>query len=283
MSANATTKQITFSQFNEAVKGSRGFQLFSASNPKVEKGEKAGYQTFILHLAPASLSGWNTCPMATIGCKAACLNTAGRGGIMGGHGILTADDVAKGLRNTIQNARINRTRLFFSDRTAFMVLLVKEIEKAIRLAKRNGLVPVFRLNGTSDIRWETIRVPLTPRNHQTFDNVMAMFPDVQFYDYTKIANRKNVPANYSLTFSLADGNEAQASEALANGVNVAVVFRDLDTVNRYITAGRYGVNPIARGDDTDLRFLDPKGEFGTIIALYAKGNAKRDTSGFVRD
>lgn len=271
-----TQNKITLAQFNELVKGSRGFQLFSASNPKVEKGEKAGYQTFILHLAPASLSGWNTCPMATLGCKAACLNTAGRGGIMGGHGILTAEDVAKGVRNTIQNARINRTRLFFSDRQAFMNLLVKEIRKAIRLAARNGLIPVFRLNGTSDIRWEREAVGNSA-------NIMALFPDVQFYDYTKIANRKNIPANYSLTFSLADGNETQASEALANGTNVAVVFRDLDTVNRYIAEGHYGVNPIARGDDTDLRFLDPKGEFGTIIALYAKGNAKRDTSGFVRD
>lgn len=277
---------ITLAQFNEAVKGSRGFQLFSASNPKVEKGEKAGYQTFILHLAPASLSGWNTCPMATLGCKAACLNTAGRGGIMGGHGILTADDVANGIRNTIQNARINRTRLFFSDRASFMDLLVKEIRKAIRLAARNGLVPVFRLNGTSDIRWEAIRVGNS-------ENIMALFPDVQFYDYTKIANRKNIPANYSLTFSLADGNEAQASEALANGVNVAVVFRDLETVNRYVASGRYGVNPVYRGDDTDLRFLDPQAahndalhpdvKYGNIIALYAKGNAKSDTSGFVRD
>jgi hypothetical protein len=83
------TKQITIAQFNDAVKGSRGFQLLTVGNPKTAKGEGRGYFTFILHLAPASLSGWNVCPMATAGCKAACLNTAGRGGIMGGHGILT--------------------------------------------------------------------------------------------------------------------------------------------------------------------------------------------------
>ena len=81
-----------------------------------------------------------------------------------------------------------------------MALLVKEIGKAIRLARKNDLVPVFRLNGTSDIRWESIAIDGAA-------SIMALFPDVQFYDYTKLPNRKNVPANYALTFSLADGNE----------------------------------------------------------------------------
>jgi hypothetical protein len=272
-----TQRELSITEFHNAVGGSRGFKLFSASNPKVAKGEGHGFQTFILHLAPASLSGWNVCPMATLGCKAACLNTAGRGGIMGGHGILTAADVANGIRNTIQTARINRTRLFFSDRVAFMDLLVREIRKAIRLAERNGLVPVFRLNGTSDIRWETIPVYLSGPNGPR--NVFELFPDVQFYDYTKIANRKSIPANYALTFSLADGNETDALQALANGQNVAAVFRDIARVETAVAEGYMGF-PVARGDETDLRFRDPAGH---IIALYAKGNAKRDTSGFVRD
>src|SRR4051812_30271137 len=97
----------------EFTNGSRGFRVLTPSNPKVEKGRGAGYWTFILHLAPAKLSGFNVCPMATAGCKAACLNTAGRGGIMAGHGILSAQDVANGMRNTIQNSRIQRTRVFF--------------------------------------------------------------------------------------------------------------------------------------------------------------------------
>jgi hypothetical protein len=257
-------------------KGSRGFRLLTPGNPKTEKGKGKGYWTFILHLAPASLSGFNVCPMATEGCKAACLNTAGRGGIMAGHGILTAADVANGLRNTIQSARIRKTKAFFAHRDWFMDVLSDDIQKAAELAARNGYKVAIRLNGTSDIRWETIPCG-------AFANVFRQFQTVQFYDYTKIANRKNIPANYSLTFSLADGNEAQASAALANGVNVAVVFRDKATVQRHIEAGRYGVNPIANGDDTDLRFLDPQGSFGHVIALYAKGNAKRDTSGFVRD
>jgi hypothetical protein len=249
-----------------------GFKLLTPGNPKTEKGEAQGYWTFILHLAPASLSGFNVCAMATQGCKAACLNTAGRGGIMGGHGILTHDDVARGIQNTIQKARIRRTRRFFTERDAFMTDLVRDIAKAIGKARKAGFVPVFRLNGTSDIRWES--VPACGKA-----NIFAAFPTVQFYDYTKLPNRRNVPANYHLTFSLADGNDAQATQALANGMNVAAVFRNKATVSRVVDSGYMG-RPVFIGDDSDLRFLDPRGH---IIALYAKGNAKRDASGFVRD
>ena len=249
-----------------------GFKLLTPGNPKTEKGRGAGYWTFILHLAPARLSGFNVCAMATQGCIAACLNTAGRGGIMGGHGILTHADVAAGIQNTIQRARIRRTRWFFEDRAGFMTALADDIAKAIAKAKRTGFVPVFRLNGTSDIRWE--REPVAG-----FPNIMTLFPDVQFYDYTKLPNRRNVPANYDITFSLADGNEQHARTAWQNGMNVAAVFRNADTVARYVAQGFQGM-PVFVGDDSDLRFLDPR---GVIVALYAKGNAKRDASGFVRD
>jgi hypothetical protein len=256
-------------------KGSRGFRLLTPGNPKTEKGRGAGYWTFILHLAPASLSGFNVCAMATAGCKAACLNTAGRGGIMAGHGILTAADVAAGLRNTIQAARIRKTKAFFADRSMFMRVLVADIMRAVSMARRAGFTPVFRLNGTSDIRWETI--PVEREGLYRHANVMECFPDVQFYDYTKIANRRGLPANYALTFSLADGNETHARAALANGLNVAAVFADKARVSRAEADGFLGY-PVANGDETDLRFLDPANH---VIALYAKGNAKRDTSGFV--
>lgn len=272
---------LTNAQFKAAFpKGNMGFRLLTPGNPKTEKGKGAGYWTFILHLAPASLSGFNVCPMATLGCKAACLNTAGRGGIMAGHGILTAADVASGIHNTIQKARIRKTRAFFEHRDVFMATLAKDIERAMRLARDKGYVPAFRLNGTSDIRWETLGL-----NQWGYDfrNVFEAFPTVQFYDYTKIANRKNIPANYALTFSLADGNDAQAAQALANGMNVAAVFRDKATQARYVRDGFTWAGMDVRavnGDETDLRFLDPR---GVVVALYAKGNARRDQSGFVRD
>ena len=236
-------------------------KLLTTGNPKTLKGEGMGYLTSILHLAPSRLSGYNVCPMATDGCSAACLNTAGRGGIFK-PGETT---------NMIQKARIRKTKMFFEQRDAFMTQLVKEIRNAVKLAAKHGLTPVFRLNGTSDVRWETIRVydvtaPVSWRS------IMDMFPDIQFYDYTKIVNRKNLPDNYHLTFSLAESNEADAVTALENGMNVAAVFHKVPT--------EYLEHPVIDGDKSDLRFLDPK---GVIVGLKAKGKAKKDTtSGFVK-
>ena len=132
----------------------------------------------------------------------------------------------------------------------------------------------IRLNATSDIRWEASAF------HVDGKSIMDHFPEVQFYDYTKLANRRNLPSNYHLTFSLADGNQLQAYAALANGINVAAVFRSQADVADAIDGGFMG-RPVVDGDETDLRFLDPKG--GVIVALYAKGNARHDTTGFVVD
>jgi hypothetical protein len=263
-----------------------GLKLLTPGNPKTVKGEKKGFVTFILHLAPARLSGFQVCPMATTGCSAACLNTAGRGGMAKGEGRLTVAEIESGQRtNTIQKARIRKTRQFFTNRETFMMQLEKDISRAITWTVARGLVPVFRLNGTSDIRWETVPVARKVRGKwKAFANIMTAFPDVQFYDYTKIANRRNIPSNYHLTFSLADGNDKAAAMALDAGMNVAAVFRSKETVARYERTGFTLAGlpvPVINGDETDLRFLD-NATGGAIVALYAKGNARRDTSGFVR-
>lgn len=235
-------------------------KLLSTGNPKVLKGMSQGYNTYILHLAPAELSGYgNTCPKATEGCKAACLNTAGRGGMF-----------KKGeTTNVIQKARIRKTILFFTDRRQFMLDLFDDIRKAIKQSEKLGLTPVFRLNGTSDLAWEKYTL-----NEQT---VFEAFPNVQFYDYTKILGRKvaNIP-NYHLTFSAADGNDADVEKAIAAGMNVATVFGLKKTQPMPET---YNGITVFNGDESDLRFLDPK---GVIVGLYAKGKAKKDTTGFVK-
>lgn len=229
-------------------------KLLTVGNPKTLKGEKQGYLTFILHLSPADVSGYQTCPKATEGCKAACLNTAGRGGMF-----------KPGGTNVIQEARKRKTRMFFEQRDAFMALLVEDIQRGIKYAEKRNLIPVFRLNGTSDIAFEKIRVG-------EFRNVMEMFPTVQFYDYTKVLGRKNLPANYSLTFSRAESNELDTRLAVSGGMNVAVVFSSKTLPTTYM--GREVFN----GDESDLRFLDPK---NVIVGLYAKGRAKKDMTGFV--
>ncbi len=288
-------------------------KLLTTGNPKIAKGEKLGFLTAILHLAPARLSGFNVCPMATKGCEMACLNTAGRGGMV---------KIGE-TTNMIQEARIRKTLMFFNERDAFVAQLVKEIGNFVKLAAKYDLTPAVRLNGTSDIRWETV-------NAGDFDNLMDMFPTVQFYDYTKIPNRRNLPANYHLTFSKADGNDEHVHTALANGLNVAVVFRNGEApvkvtltlaqqlagrAKREAARARKALRPfvksvkrprvidmtwlpatyagfaVVNGDGSDLRFLDVTPGFWqklfgiaprpVIVGLKAKGEAKYDTSGFV--
>ena len=236
------------------------------NNAKTVKGQKQGYMTAILYLAPVDLSGYQVCPMASLGCKAACLNTAGQGAF-----------------SNVQQARITKTRFFFEHREAFMRQLAIELGKFVVKAERLGFTPVVRLNGTSDILWERVPVNGAP-------NIMALFPDVQFYDYTKHspAKRTDLPANYVLTFSLDERpeSEVRAVEAIRRGWNVAVVFRgELPYIFRigdyYGPASMTGLGPVhvVDGDQNDLRFLDGH---GVIVGLKAKGKARHDTSGFVR-
>ena len=226
------------------------FKLLSTANPKIQKGTKMGYLSFILHLAPSDLSGKNTCPKATPGCIAACLNTAGRGGMFK-RGETT---------NVIQKARIRKTEYFFADREAFMDDLVSDIMRAVNYARKKGLTPVFRLNGTSDLSWEKY-----PTRYGA-DNIFAQFPTIQFYDYTKVLGRKvSHIENYHLTFSKADGNDADVAEALMQGMSVVAVYDEIPA-------------DVPSADETDLRFLDPR---GIMLGLKAKGRAKKDYSGFV--
>ena len=226
------------------------FKLLSTANPKIQKGTERGYLSFILHLAPADLSGRETCPKRTKGCTAACLNTAGRGGMFK-RGENT---------NMIQKARIRKTQYFFADRDAFMMDLYKDIQKAIKFAEKRDLIPVFRLNGTSDLSWEKYTVGSTDMN------LFQLFPNVQFYDYTKVLGRKvSQYFNYHLTFSKADGNDSDVTRALAQGMSVVAVYDKIP-------------EGVPSADETDLRFLDPK---GIMLGLKAKGRAKKDLSGFV--
>jgi hypothetical protein len=236
--------------------------LLTLENPKTLKGRKDGYATAILHLAPSTMSGRNVCSHSD-GCEAPCLNTSGHGGIA-----LDADGL-----NSVQVARIQRTRLFTRDRVTFMARLVREIEAHITRCAKLGLRPAVRLNGTSDIPWENVRCGDAP-------NVFARFPAVKFYDYTKYPVRLRRRAfgieNYSLTFSLGATNDVHARDAIAAGMNVAAVFA---VKKGQPLPATYMDRPVIDGDESDLRFTDPS---GVIVGLRAKGRAIGDTSGFVR-
>jgi hypothetical protein len=166
--------------------------------------------------------------------------------------------------NAIQQARLRKTKMFFENREQFLADLVADIKLGIKQAEKKNMVPAFRLNGTSDLSWEKYEVA-------DGKNIFQMFPDVQFYDYTKVLGRKTGDIkNYHLTFSNADGNLNDVLAAKQAGLNIAAVFKEVPAT--------YMGRPVINGDETDLRFLDPK---GVIVGLKAKGKAKKDTTGFV--
>ena len=222
-------------------------KLLGTQNYKTVKGEKQGIITGILYLAPASISGWNVCPKASEGCKKACLYKAGRGGL-----------------NSAQLARIKKTEFYYNNRKEFIDLLRKDIKSLIKKAQNKNMIPAVRLNGTSDLNFLTT-------------GIIEEFPQVRFYDYTKVLNRfyKSLPSNYSLTFSKSESNQTEVETALKLGANVAVVF---NTKKGQKLPETYLGYPVYDGDDTDLRFLDPK---NVVIGLRAKGPAIKDKSGFV--
>ena len=231
-----------------------GNLIRAGGDAKTIKGNDSGYLTAIMYMTPYKTLGHNLCPMAkTAGCLEGCLNTAGRGSM-----------------NSVQKGRARKAQWFIKDRNGFMAQLVKDLTRFQNYCERRDLKPAIRLNGTTDIRWELIKV--------SGKTIFELFPNITFYDYTKIANRRNLPNNYHLTFSYSATNAAylkQVDIAKDNGLNIAVVFRNKENIpSEFIGL------PTIDGDKTDLRFLEPK---QSIVALYAKGKARKDNSGFVVD
>jgi len=226
--------------------------LSISADSKTIKGEKIGYLTGILYLAPANTTKYNVCAFAEkANCAIACLFSAGRGAF-----------------SNVQQSRIDKTLYFFEDRDAFMAQLFKNIVALIKKAESKGLKPLVRLNGTSDIKWEN--VPF-----ESYDNIFEAFPNVQFYDYTKDANRKDIPTNYDLTFSYSGvpSFAPYVFKAQSKGMRMAVVFRKESSIPNTFK----GISVVS-GDNSDVRHLDDQ---GVIVGLYAKGAAKRDNTGFV--
>ena len=270
--------------------------LSVSSDAKTVKGEKQGVLPGILYLSPADMISerLNLCPYAGIaGCKAGCLNTAGRGAF-----------------SNVQRARNRKTLFWKQYYNQFMALLIKDIERLHRKADRENMKLAIRLNGTSDIQWEKAnikpgimatlglgkKIMAAIAQCDTFDTtIFDVFPGTQFYDYTKIPGR-TVPANYHLTFSYSGVAEFQpvVEKQLRHNprTNLAVVFngklpKSFNAwmfsqpwagwrVERGLVAGM-GTRTVINGDDSDVRFNDAD---GVVVGLTAKGKAKNEPFGF---
>jgi hypothetical protein len=166
--------------------------------------------------------------------------------------------------SNVKQARIRKTRLFFTDKAKFLETIFQDISNLIKNGAKEEKKVCVRLNGTSDVPWERLGI---------FDK----FSDVQFYDYTKSASRAvdfalgKLPKNYHLTFSRSESNETSALNVLANGGNVAAVFGGK-------LPEKWNGYKVIDGDESDLRFNDEK---NVVVGLKAKGKGKKDSSGFV--
>jgi len=223
--------------------------ILGQASAKTIKGEKIGYLTGIVYLVPSK----KLCPFSELaGCLKPCLNSAGRGA-----------------QHKVQRARQAKTDFFSARPDEFMRALSADIWALERRAAKLGMVPLVRLNGTSDILWENVRLDgLT---------IFELFPDVQFYDYTKHPKR-NVARikNYDLTFSFSGitPQKITLKGVSQPGARVAVVFHRREDIPKTFRGW-----PVVDGDDTDVRHIDPT---GVVVALYAKGRARHDDSGFTQ-
>jgi hypothetical protein len=228
-------------------------RILGTSSTKTIKGEKLGYLTAIVYLTPDG----DICPLAkSAGCLVPCLNSAGRGAF-----------------NSVQAARLSKTLFFKNNNRAYMLSLCADIWTMANKAQKLKMQLLIRLNGTSDIAYENIIV-------LDGKNVFQLFPEIQFYDYTKHPSRKLANKtfnNYDLTYSYSGITpDSITLKGIQNPDNsrVAVVFMRKED----IPASFRGWDVID-GDDTDVRHIEPK---TVVVGLYAKGKAKHDMSGFTQ-
>ena len=208
---------------------------------KHEKGFNLNMLTYSIYLSPAKSSGYEVCPMRTDECTSLCLNESGRGVYSG-----------------TQNARIKKTKLFYEEREFYVRWVISEITQFRQTAKKKEMDFCVRLNNTSDLSPEIMYI----NDNGVKKNLLQIFPDVQFYDYTKVPNRIKLMEkypNYDLTFSYSGENLPQCNEMLEKGVRVAMVFKTVP--DKFM-----GV-PVIDGDKYDFRFIDPS---NVIVGLKFK-------------
>lgn len=206
---------------------------------KTIKGVKYGYLTGIMYLQPSL----ELCPYSTEGCRSSCLWTSGRGQM-----------------TVVQKARQKRTADFKRNRQKFFLRLIGEIILLQKRAIREKMACCVRLNGTSDI---------------DFTPIVNYFEgsECRFYDYTKNFWKVvfNNQKKYYLVYSRHEHTKTWQLWLLKLlRKNSAVVFKG------NLPKSYKGIKVID-GDESDLRFLDPK---GVIVGLHAKGRGKKDTTGF---
>lgn len=252
--------EMTNKEYQAALKtiGVSYLGNFSQTAKMVLNEKVGGVITYNIYLAPWKLAGFingheiNVCPRGEH-CALYCLNASGHN---------KAEILYRGIENSrINNARIKKTRLFYTDRELFMRIMIFEMKSAMRYAAKRDMEFSVRLNCTSDISPLAFKIE--------GKNVLELFPNVQFYDYTKVENRFNLVReypNYNLTFSYDGFNWDNCALFLENGINVAVVFES------DVVPVAYKGYPVIDMTKTDLRYKDPQGGFVGYLHYHRSAN-----------
>lgn len=211
-----------------------GSETWLDSNPKIEKtkgvdnftmdGKKLIFEPYLINLLPASQSGFNLCICATKECAATCLHTAGNIGAL-------VDKTMSRLRKSWFIALDNEQA--FKQIAKQIANKKKKVDEFNKTSKDSRKQMIVRLNGTSDLIWRA----MTGEG----GNLFEMFPDIIYYDYSKMDEIKNFirgevldkdgnslgkfPSNYHLTLSYGGSHGMDNyRQVLASGENLAVPF-----------------------------------------------------------
>lgn len=255
---------------------------------KADLNVASGYGTYMLYLAShkeafvdeqgsylSQYAGLTMCPGASPECFGHCLTHSGQM-----------------IMPHAKQARIRKTRLLLDNPSEFGRLLHWDVDAHLRWCQRNGMLPSFRFNGTSDYHFEDWVVPHLGINIHQY--ILDVSPGSMINEYTKrfgVMKRWLSGAylkNLYMTFSLHEKNELQAREILRFGGNVAVVFR---TKKHHPLPSSWWGHPVFDGDTDDLRWMDAARarragldpSRGLVVGLRAKGQLARRESPFAID
>jgi hypothetical protein len=279
MSANAKGRQAIVKQARDVLREQHNIGTLLGENGKLEKTRIGDYgltyegqSVASLGLGLASAQRLNTqervttCPKSAI-CEGLCLgDTSGQNQLYGGE-----DQFRQGPRLS----QYLKTEALMLNPEAFGVLLSHEIQSFVNKTKAMDYQPAIRLNVTSDI---------PPKVYKA---IIDAFPNVMFYDYTKLFGNKSIAPNHHLTYSSSGASQRVGNELIVNklstwdkdvqkllgGDNVAMAFTSRKSMPKTVRDEKTGENfEVWNGDNYDARFLDPKRDDGKgyIIGLTNK-------------
>ena len=282
--ANAAERREMAKDAKTVLRQSHNIEKLFGANSKLEKtniGEYGltynGKKVMSTGLGFASAQKINdmqratTCPQSGI-CEDLCLGeTSGQNLLYGGDGQF---------RSGPRLSQYLKTEALVVNPEAFAIAFIKQITAFRKAALDLDYHPAIRLNVTSDF------------NPKMFEAVINMFPDVTFYDYTKL-DTKPIAPNHHLTYSstgatqLVNGEiivnkfsnwDRMVDKILAGGKNVAMAFTSRSSMPKFVQDERTGKTfEVWNGDEYDARFLDPVREdgVGLIIGLTNKDNTTK--------